>query len=50
MCLDLTPIGRNETGPSYNLSDWVRHHDRYDAAGVAGETPDGCCGSATDAP
>lgn len=50
MCLDLTPMGRNETGPSYNLSDWVRHHDRYDAAGVAGETPDGCCGSATDAP
>ncbi len=28
--LDLTPKGRNETGPSYDLTDWVRHHDRYD--------------------
>lgn len=27
--LDLTPKGRNETGPSGNLTDWVRHHDRY---------------------
>jgi predicted dithiol-disulfide oxidoreductase (DUF899 family) len=27
--LDLTPKGRNETGPSFNLTDWVRHHDRY---------------------
>jgi predicted dithiol-disulfide oxidoreductase (DUF899 family) len=33
MYLDLTPKGRNETGPRYNLTDWVRHHDRYDAAG-----------------
>jgi predicted dithiol-disulfide oxidoreductase (DUF899 family) len=33
MYLDLTPKGRNETGPRYNLGDWVRHHDRYDAAG-----------------
>jgi predicted dithiol-disulfide oxidoreductase (DUF899 family) len=33
MYLDLTPIGRNETGPRRNLTDWVRHHDRYDAAG-----------------
>jgi predicted dithiol-disulfide oxidoreductase (DUF899 family) len=31
--LDLTPKGRNETGPGHNLGDWVRHHDRYDAAG-----------------
>jgi predicted dithiol-disulfide oxidoreductase (DUF899 family) len=30
--LDLTPKGRNETGPGHNLTDWVRHHDRYDAA------------------
>ena len=22
--------GRNETGPGHNLTDWVRHHDRYD--------------------
>jgi predicted dithiol-disulfide oxidoreductase (DUF899 family) len=33
MYLDLTPKGRNETGPRRNLGDWVRHHDRYDAAG-----------------
>ena len=34
MYLDLTPKGRNESGPRYNLTDWVRHHDRYDVAGV----------------
>jgi predicted dithiol-disulfide oxidoreductase (DUF899 family) len=28
--LDLTPKGRNETGPNFNLTDWVHHHDRYD--------------------
>jgi predicted dithiol-disulfide oxidoreductase (DUF899 family) len=33
MYLDLTPKGRNETGPRFNLTDWVRHHDRYDAEG-----------------
>jgi predicted dithiol-disulfide oxidoreductase (DUF899 family) len=33
MYLDLTPKGRNENGPHHNLGDWVRHHDRYDAAG-----------------
>jgi predicted dithiol-disulfide oxidoreductase (DUF899 family) len=27
--LDLVPKGRDETGPNRNLSDWVRHHDRY---------------------
>jgi predicted dithiol-disulfide oxidoreductase (DUF899 family) len=31
--LDLTPKGRNETGPNHSLADWVRHHDRYGAAG-----------------
>lgn len=31
--LDLTPKGRNETGPYHNLADWVRHHDRYDVGG-----------------
>jgi predicted dithiol-disulfide oxidoreductase (DUF899 family) len=31
--LDLTPKGRNETGPNYDLTDWVRHHDRYGAGG-----------------
>jgi len=29
MLLDLTPLGRNETGPNYNLADWVRRHDEY---------------------
>jgi predicted dithiol-disulfide oxidoreductase (DUF899 family) len=33
MLLDLTPKGRNETGPRFDLTDWVRHHDRYDAGG-----------------
>jgi predicted dithiol-disulfide oxidoreductase (DUF899 family) len=32
VCLDLTPKGRNETGPYFNLGDWVRHHDRYENA------------------
>jgi predicted dithiol-disulfide oxidoreductase (DUF899 family) len=30
--LDLTPKGRNDTGPNHNLTDWVRHHDLYDSA------------------
>jgi predicted dithiol-disulfide oxidoreductase (DUF899 family) len=29
ICLDLTPKGRNENGPNYDLGDWVRHHDKY---------------------
>jgi predicted dithiol-disulfide oxidoreductase (DUF899 family) len=29
MFLDLTPKGRNETGPNKNLTDWVRRHDKY---------------------
>jgi predicted dithiol-disulfide oxidoreductase (DUF899 family) len=28
--LDLMPKGRNENGPNHNLTDWVRHHDKYD--------------------
>jgi predicted dithiol-disulfide oxidoreductase (DUF899 family) len=36
--LDLTPKGRNETGPSRDVTDWVRHHDRYDDAGVVEPT------------
>jgi len=32
MVLDLTPKGRNETGPRHNLTDWVRRHDQYDTA------------------
>ncbi len=30
--LDMTPKGRNETGPNYNLGDWVRRHDEYEPA------------------
>ena len=33
MFLDLTPKGRNETGPNHDLTDWVRHHDRYGIGG-----------------
>ena len=29
--LDHLPKGRNETGPGHNLTDWVRHHDRYES-------------------
>jgi predicted dithiol-disulfide oxidoreductase (DUF899 family) len=36
--LDLLPLGRNETGPNHNLTDWVRHHDRYDNAGSVAPT------------
>jgi predicted dithiol-disulfide oxidoreductase (DUF899 family) len=35
MFLDLTPKGRNETGPNYNLTDWVKRHDEY-GDGAAG--------------
>jgi predicted dithiol-disulfide oxidoreductase (DUF899 family) len=49
MLLDLTPKGRNETGPNRNLTDWVRHHDRYGAAGHVSEVgrwvpAAACCG------
>jgi predicted dithiol-disulfide oxidoreductase (DUF899 family) len=37
MYLDVTPKGRNENGPRYNLTDWVRHHDRYEADGSVNE-------------
>ena len=51
MVLDLTPKGRNEKGPGGNLTDWVRHHDRYQQAGVVDATgryhaeqqSDACC-------
>lgn len=29
MVLDLTPKGRDETGPRRNLTDWVKRHDEY---------------------
>jgi predicted dithiol-disulfide oxidoreductase (DUF899 family) len=38
MVLDLMPKGRNETGPSHDLTDWVRHHDKYDDGGFVDST------------
>jgi len=55
MLLDLTSRGRNENGPRHDMTDWVRHHDRYDAPGHVGadgryladtdlaDTNDTCC-------
>lgn len=48
--LDLSPKGRNE-GERGNLGQWVRHHDRYNAAGLvlpsgryqATEKSETCC-------
>jgi len=58
MVLDLTSKGRNETGPNYDLTDWVRHHDRYGDEGFVDSTgryvpakgsDSGCsCGSGED--
>ena len=39
MVLDLTPKGRDETGPRRNLTDWVRRHDEYEDAKPASA----CC-------
>jgi predicted dithiol-disulfide oxidoreductase (DUF899 family) len=44
--LDLRPKGRNETGPNHNLTDWVRHHDRYESGGSVDLT--GRCAPAED--
>jgi len=27
--LEMTPLGRDEHGPRHDLTDWVRHRDRY---------------------
>ena len=43
--LDLTPKGRNETGPNHNMTDWIRHHDKYDDDP---KRSDSCCGSGED--
>jgi len=43
--LDLTPKGRNETGPNHNMTDWIRHHDKYDHDP---KRSDACCGSGED--
>jgi predicted dithiol-disulfide oxidoreductase (DUF899 family) len=36
--LDMTPLGRQEEDGRGNLSDWIRHHDRYGAAGEVAAT------------
>jgi predicted dithiol-disulfide oxidoreductase (DUF899 family) len=53
MHLDITPKGRNETGPHFTLADWVRHHDKYGAGGfvdgtggyIAPKNEGSCCHS-----
>jgi hypothetical protein len=35
---ELTPKGRDEMGPNYNLTDWVRHHDWCDDGGLVDPT------------
>ena len=50
--LDIAPLGRNEKGSEGNLTDWVRHHDKYNAGGyvdatgkyVAEKETGSCCG------
>jgi predicted dithiol-disulfide oxidoreductase (DUF899 family) len=52
--LDITPKGREETVRG-NMTDWVRHHDRYARGGavdstgryVAPEDTDACCHAET---
>jgi predicted dithiol-disulfide oxidoreductase (DUF899 family) len=36
--LDLTPKGRDETGPHRSAMDWVRHHDKYGFDGFVDAT------------
>jgi predicted dithiol-disulfide oxidoreductase (DUF899 family) len=38
MYLDVTPKGRNENGPRHDLTDWVRHHDKYGHGGFVDHT------------
>lgn len=39
-----------ETGPNHNLTDWVRHHDKYDEDGFVDPTGDYRAASATVTP
>ncbi len=39
--LDMAPLGRDEDGLAYGM-EWVRHHDRYDAAPAAAPVAP-CC-------
>lgn len=49
--LDIAPKGRNENGPNGDLTDWVRHHDRYESdADITdnyrdNDTSQSCCSS-----
>lgn len=50
MFLDMTPKGRNETGPNHDLTDWVKLHDRYEPEDTAvakssAVKAGSCCGS-----
>ena len=54
--LDITPMGREENARG-NMTDWVRHHDRYEDGGsvdhtgraVAPDTAaDGCHAAASE--
>lgn len=40
--IDLTPMGRHERDVP-NKMEWVRHHDRYDAAPAPKPTAGACC-------
>jgi predicted dithiol-disulfide oxidoreductase (DUF899 family) len=44
--LDLTPKGRDETGPNGDLTDWVKHHDKYEKTMPSSPAGDrgSCCG------
>jgi len=42
--LDMVPKGRDETGPGGDMTDWVRHRDRYGAAREASP----CCTQAAE--
>ena len=52
--LDISPKGRNETGPRHNLTDWVRPHDCYGKGGsvndqgryAPAQVEAGCCAPA----
>jgi len=46
--LEVTPLGRNETGPHHSLTDWVRPHNMYGKGGEVAPTgrytpPVSCC-------
>jgi len=36
--LDITPKGRDEADTDGNLTNWVRHHDKYDKGGYVDQT------------